>query len=124
MKRINRSEIDRGFVFYGDPKTAIYAIYIDDDESTKWVAASASEAIKYAGMFGDSLVAEIAEGVTNYTVEYLNIEAGAHALGKHALHNVNPRLDVQIDCESIRTDDIFYLCHYCQRAFILTPITF
>lgn len=116
MRRIDRSEIDSGFVFYGDPKKDIYAIHIVDDGVSKWVAADAHYAIEHAGVFGPEAVAEIAEGVVEYDVKYLS----SGAVGEHMRHNVNPTLDVRVDCEPIRIDDIFYLCHRCKCAFILS----
>ena len=115
MKRINRTEIDSGYVLYGNPESDIYAIYIDDCGENKWVAAEPKYAIEYAINFGGDSVAEIAEGVVEYGVEYLP----SGAVGEHMRHNGNPALDVRVDCESIRADDIFYLCHRCMKAFIL-----
>lgn len=115
MLRINRSEIDSGYVLYGNPESDIYAIYIDDCGENKWVAAEPKYAIEYAINFGGDAVAEIAEGVAQYEVAY----ADGGSVGEHIKHNVMPTVDVRIDCESLRIDDVVYLCHRCQSVLIL-----
>lgn len=112
MKRINRSEIDSTFEMFGDPKSAIYAIWFDKDG---WLAANSDYAIIYAALKGDSCVAEISEGTREYDIEYLS----SADVGTHMLHNGNPALDIKLDSEYLRSNDMLYLCHRCNKAFIL-----
>lgn len=107
MKRISRLDIDQNIMLFGNPETAIYAIRFAD----KWVAATPY----YAGLRSEGSVAEISRGARQYDFEYLS----SADVGEHMLHNGNPALDIQLDAEYLRSEDIIYLCHRCNKAFIL-----
>src|SRR5699024_8799189 len=111
MKRIARPEINSSINVLGDPETAIYAILFKGE----WLASSPAYAATYGDLVGTEYVAEISKGTRQYDIEYLS----SADVGKHMLHNGNPALDIKLDSEYLRSNDMLYLCHHCNKAFIL-----